>query len=70
MPFENPPDVWRKIAFDAMNATLNYENFKPRVSLEHWFADPHPERAEIDELYRVGGHSGIRLQQIGRRGRD
>lgn len=38
-PFENPLDFWRKAAFDAMNAAINYEHLKPRVTLEHWFAD-------------------------------
>jgi len=32
-------DFWKKPLFDTINATLNYEAFKPRVSLDHWFAD-------------------------------
>jgi membrane dipeptidase len=39
VPFENPLDFWRKAAFDAMNAAINYENFQPRVTLAHWFDD-------------------------------
>jgi len=38
-PFENPLDFWRKPAFDAMNAALNYENLQPRVTLPLWFDD-------------------------------
>jgi membrane dipeptidase len=39
IPFGNPLDVWKKVAFDAVNVAYNYENGKPRVSLEHWLAD-------------------------------
>jgi microsomal dipeptidase-like Zn-dependent dipeptidase len=38
-PFTNPADEWKKAAFDALNATANYENGQPRVSLANWFND-------------------------------
>jgi len=39
MPFESPGDEWKKVAFDKLNRSVNYENGKPRVSLANWFAD-------------------------------
>lgn len=38
-PFTNPGDEWKKAAFDVLNDTANYENGKPRVSLDNWFKD-------------------------------
>src|SRR5215813_175525 len=39
MPFDNPFDEWKKLAFDTLNHLANYEGGKPRVSLSNWFAD-------------------------------
>jgi microsomal dipeptidase-like Zn-dependent dipeptidase len=39
IPFSDPLDEWKKLAFDSLNALANYENGKPRVSREHWFGD-------------------------------
>ena len=55
MPFEDPADQWKKAVFDTANATLNYENLQPRVSLEHWFAD--------DPHYRVTGFGSVLLDE-------
>ena len=37
--FENPLDFWKKPLFEAASRLGNYEDLKPRVSLERWFAD-------------------------------
>ena len=39
IPFEDPGDSWRKIAFDTFNSTFNFEGLQRRVSLSHWFED-------------------------------
>jgi microsomal dipeptidase-like Zn-dependent dipeptidase len=39
MPFENPLDFWKAGVFDTLNATVNFEDLKPRVSLDRWFKD-------------------------------
>jgi membrane dipeptidase len=40
LPSGNPAeDLRKKVEFDVANQAFNYENGKPRVSLENWFAD-------------------------------
>jgi hypothetical protein len=39
MHHEIPDDPGQKILFDSLNATINYEDLQPRVSLKRWFDD-------------------------------
>src|SRR3954466_14085107 len=39
MHHEIPEDPEKKLLFDSVNRTANYENFEPRVSLKRWFKD-------------------------------